>query len=183
MDRQVNRGAKTPGGSMKKSIFLVLFVLMSLSLADAAEKSRIELADGSALDGEIVSFSDGKYTVNSSSLGTLQIEDSKVRAIHKGDLITGVPKTEVAASDTVDVQSEMQRLQPVITGNPEIMRTVAGLISDPDFKALLEDPAIMSAAKSLDVKALMANEKFVKAVNSSAVQEIKQKIKGQGDQT
>jgi len=168
---------------MKKFFWIMFFVLTSVSLADAAEKSRMELTDGSTLDGEIVSFSEGKYTVKSPSLGTLQIEDSKVRAIHHGDQASGPLQKDIASMDETEVQSEMQKLQPAITGNPEVMKTVTGLTSDPDFKTLIEDPAIMNAAKSLDVKALMANEKFVKAANSPAVQEIRQKIKGQNGQT
>jgi hypothetical protein len=161
---------------MKKYIFLVCFMLMLISLADAGEKKRIELTDGSTVDGEIVSFSDGRYTVMSPSLGTLKIEDSKVRAIHKADETTGVPTNEVASLDPATIQSNIQKMQPVITGNPEIMKAVSGLAARPDFQALLKDPEIMNAAKSMDIKTLMANEKFVKAINDPAVREIGRKV-------
>jgi len=162
---------------MKKFIFLLLFVLTSVSLAYAAHKVRIELTDGSTLDGEVVSFSDGKYTVNSPSLGTLRIEDSKIRNIHSTDQTTGSSQKDIASLDAATFQGEVQKLQPAMISDPDIMKTISGLISNPDFRALLKDPEIMNAAKSSNVKALMANEKFIKVLNDPAVKEIRQKVK------
>ncbi len=160
----------------KKIPGLLFFLLMFVSAASAAEKSRIVLTDGTTLDGEIVKFSEGKYTVKSSSLGTLRIEDSKVRTISRGESAAPVSKAP-ANLDDATIQNEIQKIQPAITGNPDIMKTVAGLVSDPDFQALFKDPEILSAAKSFDIKTLMANPKFIQAVNNPAVKEISEKIK------
>ena len=162
---------------MKKIFFLLLFVLMSVSLAYAAHKVRIELTDGSTVDGEVVSFSDGKYTVNSPSLGTLQIEDSKIRNIRSTDQAAESPQKDGASFDAATVQHEFQKLQPAMVSDPDTVRTISGLISNPDFQVLFKDPKIMNAAKSLDIKTLMADEKFVKALNDPAVKEIRQKVK------
>ena len=155
----------------------MLFVLTSVSFAYASHKASIELTDGSTVDGEVVSFSNGKYTVNSPSLGTLQIEDSKVRNIRSTDQTAGSSQKDVASLDAATIQDEVQKLRPAITSNPDIMRIISGLISNPDFRALFKDPEIMNAAKSLDIKTLMANEKFIKAINNPVVKEIKQKVK------
>ena len=162
---------------MKKFMFLMFFVLMSVSFAYAAHKASIELTDGSTLDGEVVSFSDGKYTVNSPSLGTLQIEDSKIRNIRSTDPTAGSPQKDITSLDAATVQNGIQELQPAMIGNPDIMRTISGLISNPDFRDLLKDPEIMNAAKSSNIKALMANEKFIRVLNDPAVKEIRQKVK------
>jgi len=168
---------------MKKIFFGLLFALTIASFAYAAESSKIELADGSTVDGEIISFSDGKYTVRSPSLGTLQVEDANVRTIRKGNEPGGTSPQDVTSLDKTTLHNEMQKLRPAITGNPDIMKTIAGLMSDPAFQALFKDPEIMNAAKNLDVKALMANPQFVSAVNHPAIQEIRQKLKGQSGQT
>jgi hypothetical protein len=164
---------------MKKILFLVLFVSMSALLVGTAYGKKIELTDGSALEGEIVSFSEGKYTVQSASLGTLQIEDSKVRSISSTDQAAVDSSGAAVPSDPAAIQSEMQKLQPAIMSDPNIMKTVAGLVSNPDFQALVNDPEVVNAAKSLDLKTLMANQKFVKAINDPAIKEIDQKMKEQ----
>jgi hypothetical protein len=164
---------------MKKCIFLILFILTFASLVHATNKNRIVLTDGSTLEGEIISFSEGKYTVKSPSLGILRIEESKIRTISHMDQMAAAPQKDIVPPDAAALQTEIQKLQPAITGNPDIMRTIAGLISDPDFQALFKDPEIMNAAKSLDIKTLMANEKFVNAVNNPTVKEIGRKIKDQ----
>lgn len=146
---------------MKKMFFLMLVVLMSGSIVYGAQKSRIELTDGSTVEGEIVLFSQGKYTVKSPSLGTFQVEDSKVRNIRMGDSAAASSEKEKASVDAAAVQNEMQKLQSTVAGDPDIMK----MVSDPNFQDLLKDPEIMSAAKSMDIKALMANKKFAKVVH------------------
>jgi hypothetical protein len=158
---------------MKKILLLVLFVSMFTALANTAYGKKIELTDGSVLDGEIVSFSEGKYTVQNPSLGMLQIEASKVHSISES---SAASSEETIPSDPAVVQSAMQRLQPAIMDNLDIMKTVVSLISSPDFRALVNDPEVMNAVKSLDVKTLMANPKFINAINNPAVKDIEQKL-------
>ena len=161
---------------MKKIFLLMFFVLASISSAYAAHINRIELTDGSAVEGEIVSVSEGQYTVKSPSLGILKIEESKIRSMHSVDQAAAPSKKDIASLDAATIQSEAQKLQPAITGNPEIMKIIPGLIADPDFQTLFKDPEIVNAAKSLDVKTLLANEKFVKAMNNPTVREITAKV-------
>jgi len=165
---------------MKKIFFLAAFIAAGASLVLGAQQSRIELKDGSVFEGEVVSFSDGKYTVQSPSLGTLRIEKSKVLAIRGANAAAGAPlisKKDMASLDTNAVQSEVQKLQPAILGDPEIMKSLPAMLSNPDIQALLQDPEMVKAAKTMDIKTLLANEKFIKLVNSPAIKEINQKVK------
>jgi hypothetical protein len=79
-------------------------------------------------------------------------------------------------SDPAAVQSAMQKLRPSIMGDPDIIKKVFGLLFSPDFQVLINDPEVMKAVRSFDIKALMANPKFINAVNNPAVKEISQKI-------
>jgi len=165
---------------MRKSIFLAFFVLTLVSLAFSANESRIFLNDGSSLDAEIISFADGKCKVKSSTRGTILIEESKIRTIRPlGQSADLSALNEAMPTDAASAQNEIQKLQPLIAGNPDVMKTIAGLMSNPEFQALLHDPEILKAAKTMDVKALMANQKFVNAMKNPAVKEIDKKLKGQ----
>ncbi len=126
---------------MKKILFLVLFILMSVSLAHTAYGKKSGSAKKSAPKGKAVSSSPA-----------------------------------VLPSDPAAVQSEMKKLRPSIMGDPDIIKKVFALLFSPDFQVLINDPEVMKAVRSFDIKALMANPKFINAVNNPAVKEISQKI-------
>lgn len=65
---------------MYKFLFIILLLASSYSYADNTR--QIELTDGSIISGEIISFTDGIYTIRSTSLGTLEIDEAKIVSIH-----------------------------------------------------------------------------------------------------
>ena len=174
---------------MKKMFLLVLFILVSGALAYGAQKSRIELTDGSTLEGEVVSFSEGNYIVKSPTLGILKVEKEKVRDIRGADQPAKLPKsgsvvktpsvakTNGAAGDVSYDPEEVQKLQNAMTSNAEVMGALLGLLATPEFQDLMKDPEILNAAKTVDMKKLMKNPKIVKATQNPQVQEIGQKLK------
>jgi len=131
--------------------------------------------------GEVVSLSGGKYKVKSPSLGTVSIDESKVCTISKIDEAAESSKEDTDSLDSARIQIGGQKLRSTITGNEDIMKLVSGLISNLDLQALLNDPAILNAAKSMDIQTLLANEKFVNVVNDPKVKDVVRKIKGQND--
>jgi hypothetical protein len=151
--------------------FVVALSLVTGS-AHAGEVREIELRDGSVITGEVVSLNNGIYTIKSDTLGTLKVEESKVRVIR--------PRTQqsqgpgAAQSNT---SSDVQTLQHRMMSDQEIMGLIQSLQNDPEFKKLLEDPDIMKAVNTGDVAALTANPKFMKQLGNPTVQEIQKKVK------
>lgn len=162
---------------MKNIFFVVFFVLAPVSFIDAAHTSKIELTDGSILEGEIVSFSEGQYTIKSPSLGILKIGESKIRNRRILDPIATLPKGAAASVDAAAIQDGAQKVQAVITGDPDIMKSLPELLANPDFQDILKDSEVLNAVEAMDVKTLMANEKFVKAVHDPKIREISRKVK------
>jgi hypothetical protein len=154
--------------------FLICFVA-ALSLvavaARAGELREIELKDGSSITGEVVSLNNGIYTIKSDTLGTLKVEESKVRVIRPRSLSQGPGAAQNNAS------SDVQTLQHRMMSDQEIMGMIQSLQNDPEFKKLLEDPEVMKAVSACDVAALTANPKFMKLLGNPAVQEIQKKVK------
>lgn len=184
----------------------MFFVSVLVPWASAAQKSRIELTDGSILEGEVVSLSGGEYRISVPDIGIVKVADSQVRVMHNVGPITrpagkkavssgdvavpgkfseaqpaGAVKTGGAIFDAVTVQNEIQKIQPAIMGNPEVMSALPGLVASPDFQALLKDPEILNAVKSMNIQALITNEKFLKMAGNPTVQDIAQKIKEKKD--
>lgn len=63
------------------AIFALLLVGVLISTVSAGEIGEVELIDGSVIRGEIISSKGGIYTLKSDTLGTVKIEESKIRAI------------------------------------------------------------------------------------------------------
>jgi hypothetical protein len=152
---------------MRLLIVSLLFVLaLSLHIAHAGEIREIELTDGSTITGEVVSLSGGTYTIKSDTLGTIKLEESKIRAIRAKSSGTNAVST-----------GEIKTLQQKMMSDAEIMTLIQSLQNDPDFKKALEDPEIMKAINAGDIAALTANPQFMKLLNNETVREIQKKTK------
>lgn len=138
---------------------LFLLSVVFLGQAFAGETKTFELLDGSIITGEIVSFSDGTFILKSEILGTVRIEETKIRAI-RSRKNRGISGDEVLA------------LQEKMMGNEEIFAMILSLQSDPEFREILQDPEIMSAVSSGDINALFSNQKFLKLLENPAIQDI-----------
>jgi len=143
-----------------------LLLAVSLPSAFAGEVREIELTDGSTITGEVLSLSNGVYTVKSDSLGTIKIEETKIRAIRAR-----------TAPGNAGTAGEITSLQQKMMSDQEVMGLIQALQNDPEFRKILEDPEILKAVNAGDVSALMANPRFMKLLNNSTVQEIQKKVK------
>jgi len=163
---------------MKRTVFCFLFLFGLSTIGYCGQLSKIELTDGSIIQGEVVSFVNGIYTLNTNSFGQLKVDAAKIRKIESPGPYSP-PAAEIDSLPMANVNSQMDSVKNQIVNNPEISKTVAGLVADPQFQEILKDPEIVKAVNSKDIKALMSNEKFMGLVNNPKVQEIKDKLKPQ----
>lgn len=152
---------------MKPFIVVLAFLGVLAAVAGAGGTKEIELTDGSVLTGEVVSLTGGVYTIKSDALGTVRIEESKVRSI----------RTKDAPGAAGGTGAQVKSLQDKMTGDQEIMNMIKSLQDDPDFQKVLQDPEVMKAVNSGDVATLMSNPQFKKLLDNKTVQEIQNKVK------
>jgi hypothetical protein len=160
---------------MKIKPFFIFFILIFLSAGVyAGEFSEIGLIDGSTIYGEIISFYDGMYTVKSSSLGSIKVDESDIREIrvHSGN----TKNREYASPPNSSIGSEVQALQTFMQNDQEIMAIIFSLQNDPDFQDLMSDPGILNAVNSGNIAALISNPKFMSLLNHHKIQEIQKKL-------
>lgn len=151
-------------------IVLIMVMLLMLPLSGgllAGEIKEIELTDGSVITGEVLSLASGVYTIRTGSLGTLKIEDTKVRSIRQPGTLSSRPSGS---------NSETRSLQDKMMSDKDVMTMILSLKDDPQFTKILEDPEIMNAINSGDTAALMANPKFLQLLHNPTVREIQQKV-------
>ena len=153
--------------------FLSIFFFFSGSLW-AGGPTELELIDGSVLSGEITSFREGVYTVRSSSLGMITINESQIRVIRQKQSETATGMTLHPTNSSID--QELHTLHKSITSDQQIMQMILSLQNDPDIQALLQDAAIMEAVSSGDISTLMANPKFRKILENPDIQRIQRKV-------
>jgi len=135
----------------------------------AGELKEIVLTDGSTIVGELVSLTNGIYTIKNATLGELKVEDARVEIIRN---ISGRQE----GNESTSVQQEILTVQQKIIADESIIQMILALQNDPNFQDVLQDEFIMMAISSGDFNALMNNPKIVKLMNNSSVQEIKRKL-------
>lgn len=155
---------------MRTNIGIFLFTLcIGIGVAFAGDMREIEFTDGSVVTGEVLSLSGGKYTIKTGSLGTVTVEESKVRAIRQQGAAASSPPDMNANAEARSLQERMLRDQ-------EIMTMIQSLQNNPDFQKALQDPEIMRAVNAGDVPALTANPEFMKLLQNSTVKDIQKKV-------
>lgn len=161
---------------MKKIIILSLFSLFLTAAVYGSQASRIELIDGSVINGEVISFANGVYTINTPALGAVKIESAKVSKIQTVN--PSLVSNSIAAPQAANLsQEQIDAYRQKIMGNPENAAAITGLINNPQIQGLAQDPQIQEAAKSGDIQALLKNKKFMSIVNDPELQEAVKKLK------
>ena len=142
------------------SILLSLLLAMVTLASNAA--SRIELVDGTVINGDLLSMSNGRYVVQSTTLGRIELPQSSIRAIEP------VIGKSGAGGGNVDFHA----IQQQITASPELMQLVTALMSDPQIQAAMKDPEFMRLILSGDVAALKDDPRMLKLMGNPSIQAI-----------
>lgn len=149
---------------IKGMLLVTLVITTSLSLADVRE---IVLKDGSIITGTVRSFDGDTYVIESDSLGTVSLDNSKIQAIRS-------PGGPVAAQ-SVSPQ-ELLSIQQKLMSDGEIMDLIKALQSDPQIQAILNDPELLESVASGDVPTLMNNPKFKALMENPKIKQISDKV-------
>lgn len=149
-----------------KSLLASLMAALGLGFtAGVLASPIIELKDGSRIQGDIQSIQNGEYTIVSPTIGTVHIAQSNiVRISYDGNGETR-DHTATAAAGNDQRSTEAQQLQAQLVQDPEAMKSILSLQSDPQIQAVLNDPQIMQAIARGDYASLLDNPK-IKALDN-----------------
>jgi hypothetical protein len=161
---------------LKRIIIFCAFFLALNAAAYCAQVSRIELTDGSVINGEITSFAGGVYTINT-AFGEIKIESGSVSRIESANPPALITSISSAVQENNLTLPQIDSYKQQLMNNPENTAIITGLAAAPEIQELVKDPQIVEAAKAGDIQALMKNEKFMNIVNSPQVQEAFKKLK------
>lgn len=162
---------------MKKEIILCIFFFAFSVSAYCGQASRIELSDGSVINGEIVSFTDGVYAIKTAAFGEIKVAAAKVYKIESmNSMPSGMPVGSTGKPISI-TPAQIDVYKEKLMSNPESAAVITKMAADPQIQAIAKDPAIQSAIKSGDIQALMKNEEFMSIANDPRIQEAAKKLK------
>ena len=156
------------------SIFLFLWIVSSASHAGVV--SQIKLVDGSVIQAEIISFSNGVYKLRSEMLGTLSIAEDRVHSIRPNKSQTPEMLEKLESSDP-SVGKKVQGLQQKLTSAPKTMEMLLDLGNDPSMVGVLNDKDLMRAIQQGNLSTVIKNPKIQKLMKSKAVGDVIQRSK------
>ena len=168
-DRQISRKIDPdPRSSGMYGIVALLFmVVLALASVESNAASRIELVDGTQINGELVSFSNGRYIIRSTALGQIELPESAIRSINSDG--------DKGAGGTVS--ADAQSIQQQIVNSPELMQMVTALMSDPEIQAAIKDPELMRLIMSGDMNSLQNDPRILRLMTTPSMQAIIDKMK------
>ena len=129
--------------------------------------SRIEMLDGSTLNGNVVSYSNGYYVIDSASLGRLGIDESTIRSIEPG----GATRRGGGYSE------QIRSIQQKISASPVLVEMIMGLQSDPNLQGALSDPQFVHLILSGNLQALKGDPRFLKILDNPSLQAVVDAVK------
>lgn len=161
---------------MKKAILCaMIWAEVLCGGAFGGEIREIVLTDGSVITAEILSFSNGVYTLQSDIMGKILVEDETVREIRKKSAGSAAEKQGTVSPVLRGLNLNglnFQELQESITGNSKMMGIVSSLENDPDVQKIMADPELMQAIRSGDIGTLLAAPEFLRLLDNPKVQGI-----------
>lgn len=145
------------------------FVTTAIGLSCSGLASpTIELKDGSHIQGDVQSIERGVYTIKSSSLGTVRIPQENVAKI----VYDGSSNRDNSANLADETTRQVVQIQQRLAQDPDAMKEVMNLQSDPQIQAILNDPAIMQAVEKGDFMSLLGNDKIKALENNARVRQL-----------
>ncbi|AFL74856.1 hypothetical protein Thivi_2965 [Thiocystis violascens DSM 198] len=134
-------------------------VMMTLAATGqvAAEASRIELADGSVLSGELVAIEGGRYRIRSATLGEILVPESEIRSIQPDG---SASMSQPPASGMPGYGTEIASIQQQLASDPGLMGQISALQNDPEIQAVLSDPELTRLIMSGDLERLRGDARI-----------------------
>lgn len=163
---------------------MFLVILAAGAAAARAETATVELTDGSTLRGEVLSLKNNAYHLRTESLGTVTIPQSKVALVRYGAAGTASAASTAGRNNATrpelppgtNLNQAVSDLMTRLQADPQALRDITALGSDPALQALLEDPAIRQAILSQDYSSLAGHPKVRALMNHPTVRKLSSRM-------
>jgi hypothetical protein len=151
--------------------FLFVFAFI-VSTVFASSLSQFELMDGSVIQGEIQSFSKGVYRINTDSLGTVYLPEEKIRAIKPAHTSGSQADNSRQTEGSVTGAKKIDQMKDLLLSDPETVRMIGELQSNPSVQQILQDKELMKAIAEGNLNRLGQDPKIKALMNDETIGKI-----------
>ncbi len=159
---------------MKKNITFILFIATLIFISTptfAKSLKEITLKDGSVLKGHVVQLRDGIYTIKTSNIGEIEINEDDILNISSSEA-AAKKKQMQRSSKTLNPTMGIKKMQENLMADPNIMSGVQSMLEDDEIKALLSDPKLINDVMSFDPEKIGQNENVNKLLQHPDMQRL-----------
>ena len=158
---------------MVRKIFCVALLLL-LALVEplsAQEKRAITLKDGTKIIGEIISFENGVYTLET-SFGQVAVPDTNIVSIASASASApslppiGAPSLIPSG---IPMDGQIESIQGQLMQDPNFIAKAQDLSKNPEVMQILSQPDVAQAIMNRDITALQNNPKIRELLNNPQV--------------
>ena len=164
---------------MTKYFMIALFSLFIVSSAAlAGTPQTITLKDGSVIHGQVLGMENNQYTIESPLAGTIHVPQDQIVSMSAANQDNAPTPTSGAPSSINS--TDITNAQNKILANPDAMKDIQTLASDPEVVALMNDPALLQAVQSKDLAAIQANPRTQQLMSNPKIKALIEKLQAQG---
>ena len=170
---------------LRAGYFALIFLSLS-PLTFAATSKQIALKDGSLIKGELVSFENGLYTIQTENLGRLQLPEVNVVSIaNEGAIAQAAPPMAQQTAAAPGFSNKVSAMQTKIMGDPQAMQTVQAMAEDPEIAAMISDPnfvkQLTAAVSNNDMNSVADNPNIQRLMSNPKMQAFIQQLQGKSE--
>lgn len=159
---------------MIKKLLITITLVSWATAATAGDAREIRLRDGGIIRGEIQALDGDRYTINSDSLGKIQLERSEIRAIVAPGSASGQQDTGNGHGGAAS-PGEISTLAQQMLNDRGTMTLIHSLRDNPQIQAILNDPELMRAIGRGDLETLKADPRIRALLENRTVRQITSK--------
>ena len=164
------------------SVLIFVMALISISTDSYADTLKIiKLKDGSTIKGKVLQLENGIYTLETSNLGEMNIDESDILSITSQEFLE--KPTTTSSTQKAELQKQVQQIQGTILADEEVIAEIQNLLEDDNIKAMLSDPKLLEDVISFDRQKIEQNTSIQDLMNNpkmrNLINKIQQKILAQ----
>ena len=160
---------------MKNFSFIYMLTIAFLVLAHvchAEDRKIITLKDGSVLKGKVLELKDEIYTIEVvHDADPIKIPESNILSITVSEEKKGLDLPQ-----DQELRNKANKLQGKIMEDDALMLKMKSLGENPEVRALLSDPKLLSDVMSMDPKKIQGNKNVQELMNNPEMQKLMQQI-------
>ncbi|MBF0483807.1 MAG: hypothetical protein HQL25_03765 [Candidatus Omnitrophica bacterium] len=149
---------------------IIFFVTISVPLSYA--ENVIHLKDGSDIKGQVLSLTNGFYTIKTDTLGELTVKSEDVANISN----TTLPPQQTTPALPAETSAQMDQVKNQIMADPGLMQDIQALMNDKEIMQILQDPEFSKAVMNKDIQAVQNNPKTQELMNNPNMKKMMEKV-------